>query len=423
MKKEIPLAVRMRPVTLDEFIGQEHILGKEQLLRRAIESKKIPSVILSGPPGCGKTTLGTIIARELSAAFVHLNAAFSSVADLRKVVREARRKEEERGEKTVLFIDEIHRFNKTQQEALIPDTENGTLVVVGATIYQPTFYLIPSLISRSIVAAFRPLGSAEVEQILKRALRDRERGVGKEPVNITNKAISFLAEVSSGDARAALTALEIGVASTPPGKDGKILFDLKTAQNCMQKNVRYDRQDANHYDTISAFIKSIRGSDPDSALYWLAKMIHGGEDPRFIARRLVILAAEDVGNAEPFALVLATNCFRAVEVIGYPEAKLILAQATVYLACAPKSNASYQAILAAIADIERSRTVEVPSHLKTHARTYRYPHRVRHEGIGGFVPQEYGAPRDYFFPSDAGYERKMKEFLARIGELEKREEG
>lgn len=408
-----PLAVRLRPHSLEEFVGQTHILGEGKLLRRVIISKKVSSLIFYGPAGCGKTTLGLILAKYLNVEFKYLNAAFSSVGEVKKILEEAREQLETKGQKVMLFIDEIHRFNKLQQEALIPDTEQGRIIFVGATIYNPYYYLIPSLISRSVVAQFKPLSTSEIILILKRALTDKSQGLGEFNVEVTNDALEYIAVNSSGDARKALTSLEIGVLTTPPDSEGKVEFDLEIAKETIQKNIFYDKKDVYHYDTISAFIKSIRGSDPDSALYWLAKMLVSGEDPRFISRRLVILASEDIGNANPWALVVASNAFKAVEFVGMPEASLVLAQTTIYLACSPKSNASYKAYEKAVQDVMVHQAQEVPAHLKTHSKNYKYPH-----DFGGYVNQAYGAKRRYYFPSDKGEERKIKEFLKNLKALQ-----
>lgn len=406
---DTPLAVRVRPLSLEEFVGQTHILGKGKLLERIISSKMIPPLILYGPAGCGKTTLGFIIAREVNASFHYLNAAFSSVKEVKAILDEARTRLKKERKKTMLFIDEIHRFNKLQQEALIPDTEQGTFIFIGATIYRPYYYLIPSLISRSVIAEFKPLSYEDISSILRRALKDKERGLGALPIAITNKAWEYIIIHAGGDARKALTSLEIGARTTPHNGSGKIPINLEVAQETIQKSIFYDKKDTYHYDTISAFIKSVRGSDPDSALYWLAKMITAGDDPRFIARRLVILASEDIGNANPMALVITTSCFKAVEFVGNPEAALILAQATIYCAGSPKSNTAYTAITSALNDVQHQETREVPEHIKTHAKNYKYPH-----SFGGYVPQDYGAKKRYYVPGDAGDEKKIKEFLEKI---------
>ena len=400
MSCDTPLPLRLRPRNLEEFVGQKHILGEGKFLRRLIEAKRISSLILWGPPGCGKTSLGEIIAQKYQAEFKYFNAVFSSTKEIKAILEETRK----RNKKTILFIDEIHRFNKLQQEVLVPDTETGIVIFIGATIYNPYYYLIPSLISRSSVVELKPLSKEEIIFILKRALKDK-RGLADKNIEIDPQALEYIALASSGDARKALTALEICVLTTPE-KCGKIKIDIQVAKESIQKNLFYDKKDSYHYDTISAFIKSVRGSDPDSSLYWLAKMIKSGEDPRFIARRLVILASEDIGNANPFALVLATSCYKAVEFIGMPESSLILAQTTLYLATSPKSNASYKAIKEALEDVEEKETQEVPKHLKTHSKDYKYPH-----AFGGYVKQDYGAKRQYYFPKDIGEEKRIKKFL------------
>jgi len=408
-KIDTPLALRLRPETLEEFIGQKHILGEGKILKRAIIAKRLPSLIFYGPAGCGKTTLGLIVAKSIEADFIYLNASFTSSVEVRKIIQTAKKKLEKESRKTILFIDEIHRFNKLQQESLVPDTESANINLIGATIYNPAYYLIPSLISRAIVAEFKPLTKEDIIAILKRALTDKEKGLGDMNIACSEDALEHIAVLSAGDARKALGSLEIGILSTKEDTEGKIHFDLNGARESIQKNIFYDKKDSYHYDTISAFIKSVRGSDVDSALYWLAKMIKSGEDPRFIARRIVILASEDIGNANPFALVLATSAFKAVEFIGKPESDLILAQATIYLAASPKSNSAYLAIDKAKKDIEEEETKEVPKHIKTHSKDYKYPH-----SYGGYVSQDYGARNKYYFPKDVGEEKKIKEFLEHL---------
>ncbi|MFH1772613.1 MAG: replication-associated recombination protein A [Candidatus Omnitrophota bacterium] len=414
-----PLATRLRPKTLDEFVGQSHLLGENKLLRRVIISKKVPSLILYGPAGCGKTTLGFIIASTIDAGFEYLNAAFTSTQEVRKVLKQAKDKLNKESRKTILFIDEIHRFNKLQQETLVPDTESGGIIFIGATIYNPHYYLINSMISRSIVANFKPLSKEDIQALIKRALTDKENGLAAYNVDITDQALDHIAIMASGDARKALSGLEVAAFSTQKDSKGRIIIDLSVAKESIQKYAFYDRKQDYHYDTISAFIKSMRGSDVDSALYWLAKMLKSGEDPRFIARRMTILASEDIGNADPFALVLATSCFKAVEFVGSPEANLILAQTVIYLACSPKSNSVYKAISKAESDVEAEETQEVPSHIKTHAKSYKYPHMAQtgNTHIGGFASQDYGAKNKYYFPLDVGQEKKLKEFLENIENL------
>lgn len=417
-EKEVPLAVRMRPKILEDVVGQGHILGKGKLLRRVIVSKRVPSLLFYGPPGSGKTTLGLIIANSIEADFTYLNAAFTSSQEVKKIIRQAKDKLGKDKTKTILFIDEIHRFNKLQQESLVPDTESGDIIFIGATIYNPHYYLIPSLISRSVVAQFKPLSLEDIVGVLKKALTDKQQGLGSKNVKITDKAIDYLATMCSGDARKALNSLEVGVLSTPPDTDGKIMFNLSVAQDSIQKSIFYDKKGSYHYDTISAFIKSMRGSDADSALYWLAKMLVSGEDPRFIARRMVILASEDIGNADPFALVMATSCFQAVEFVGMPEANLILAQTAIYLACSPKSNSACKAIFSALDDVNNEQTKEVPSHIKTHSKNYKYPHDYKtSEQTGGYVSQDYGARKKYYFPLEAGQEKRLKQFLEHLKQL------
>ncbi|MFO8053306.1 MAG: replication-associated recombination protein A [Candidatus Omnitrophota bacterium] len=411
-KTNTPLAVRMRPKSLDQFAGQKHILGEGKILRRVIASQRIPSLLFYGPPGCGKTALGFIVANTIKAEFRYLNAAFTSIKEVKKILLEARRNLDKSGHPTLLFIDEIYRFNKLQQEALVPDTESGEITLIGATIYNPHYYLIPSLISRSVVARFYPLGKNDIIKIIKTALVDKKRGLGKKKIKITDKAIDYLATMCSGDARKALSSLEIGALSTLANEKGEILFDLSVAEESIQKNTVYDKKANHHYDTISAFIKSVRGSDPDSALYWLAKMLASGDDPRFIARRLIILACEDIGNANPSALTVATSCFQAVEFIGMPEARITLAQTTIYLACCPKSNSAYQAITSALQDLEQKESQEVPEQIKTHSKHYKYPHSNQvDENIGGYVKQDYGARNKYYFPLEVAEEKKIKQFL------------
>lgn len=411
-----PLAVRMRPKTLDDFIGQKHILGEGKLLWRVIASKQVPSLIFYGSPGIGKTSLGLIIANNIEADFVYLNAAFTSTAEVKKILGQAKKQLDEKSRKTILFIDEIHRFNKLQQESLIPDTETGGIIFIGATVYNPHYYLIPSLISRSIVAQFKPLAKDDIIEILKKSLT-KENGLSNYKVKISPEALEYIAIMAAGDLRKALNSLEVGVLSTKPDSTGEVNFNLTVAKESIQKNLFYDKKDGYHYDTISAFIKSVRGSAVDSALYWLAKMLTSGEDPRFIARRLVILASEDIGNANPFALTLATSCFQAVEFIGMPEANLTLAQTTIYLACSPKSNSSYKAISQALADVYNEDTQEVPDNIKTTAKDYKYPHDYQKGDSGGYVEQNYGTKKRYYFPQAIGEEKRLKEFLENLSRM------
>jgi len=420
--KDLPLAVRMRPSTLDEFIGQKHILGKGKLLRRAIEADRISSLILFGPPGVGKTSLAWCVANITKAHYVAINAAASNVEELRKVIAAAKKRQLTAGAKTILFIDEIHRFNKAQQDVLMPDVEEGNPVLIGATVHNPFFYLASPLLSRSLVFELQVLNKEEILQILSAALKDKTRGLGDFKIKADKEALNFLANSCEGDARRALNALEVGVLTTPKTKEDTVTFDLAVASESIQKKaVLYDKDEDGHYDTASAFIKSMRGSDPDAALYWMAKMLYAGEDPRFIARRICIAAAEDVGNADPLALVLANAAFQICEFIGLPEARIPLAQATIYVACAPKSNASYLAIEKAIEDIENKKVQEVPVHLKDanypgaqilgHGKDYKYPHNYE----GHYVKQKYTKKKvKYYEPQDSGYEIKIKKRLEGI---------
>ncbi len=410
-----PLAVRMRPASFEEFVGQQHILGPGKLLRRAIESGKIGSLIFYGPPGAGKTSLAKIIASFTESAFVQLSAVTSGVRDIRSGGEAARQRLRARGKRTILFVDEVHRFNKAQQDVLLPYVERGILSLIGTTTYNPFFYINAALVSRSQIFEFRPLSNDDVAKILTRALRDAKRGLGGYKVSVAKEALDHIVAVSDGDARKALNALELAVVSTAPGEDGVTEIGLQVAEESIQKKaVVYDTDGDAHYDTISAFIKSMRGSDADAALYWLAKMLYAGEDPRFIARRIVICAAEDVGNADPQALILANAALQAAEFVGMPEAQLPLAQAAIYVATAPKSNSTYKAISKAMADVERERTEAVPEHLRDasypgaqrlgHGDGYKYPH----DYPGHIVEQSY-LPRDavYYEPSDQGYETEI----------------
>lgn len=413
-----PLAARMRPTSIDEVVGQDHILGEGKLLRRVIESDRLSNIILYGPPGCGKTTLAEVIAKTTKRNFVRLSGVLSGVADIRKICDRARN--ELGGEGTILFIDEIHRFNKSQQDVLLPYVEDGTVVLIGATTHNPNFFINTPLTSRSLIFELHALSMESVMALLDRALKDEKRGYGVIESVFDDDAKEFLAKICEGDARHALTALEIAMRSTPTDSTGKIHLTVEVIQECVQKKiVRYDKNEDGHYDTISAFIKSIRGSDPDSAIYWLAKMLHAGEDPRFIARRLVISASEDVGNADPRALTVAMSAFQACEVIGMPECQINLAQAVTYLASAPKSNASYIAVSEAMADIENGTLVQVPEHLKNkHVKAigsaevteYKYPH----DFVSHYVEQDYGAVRKYYRPALQGYEITISQRLSQL---------
>lgn len=420
--KNLPLAVRMRPFGLNEFFGQGHILGKGRLLRRAIEADRLSSVILFGPPGCGKTSLAWCIANVTLSNYVAINATTSGVEELRKVISASKLRARDEKKKTILFIDEIHRFNKAQQDVLLPDVEQGYLILIGATVHNPYFSLTSALLSRSIVCELKSLRPEDLIGIINNALKDKERGLGNFKVKADKKAVSFLAKICEGDARRALAALELGVLTTPPDKDGVVHFNLETAQESIQKKaVVYDRDEDGHYDTASAFIKSMRGSDPDAAIYWMAKMLYAGEDPRFIARRVCILAAEDVGNADPLALVLANAALQISEFVGMPEARIPLAQAVIYVSCAPKSNASYLAIEKAGRDIKENKVQEVPDHLKDtnysgaeklgHGEGYKYAH----DYPGHFVKQKYTRKKVlYYEPTDIGHEAKIKERLEKL---------
>jgi putative ATPase len=416
---EAPLAVRMRPRTLEEFVGQQHILGEGKLLRRAIDADRILSLILYGPPGTGKTTLAYLISNITKAHFERINATTSNVAEMRTILGRAKDRKKLDGKRTIFFIDEIHRFTKAQQDVLMPDIEEGNPILIGATIHNPYFSIISPLISRSQVFELKTLSEEDLKEIINRTLCDKKRGFGKKRVEIGEDALRHIAKKSEGDARRALNALEVGTLTTKPGTDNIIHFDLKVAEESIQKKaVVYDKDEDGHYDTISAFIKSMRGSDPDAALYWLAKMIYAGEDPRFIARRIVICAAEDVGNADPQALVIANAALQISEFVGMPEARIPLAQATVYIACAPKSNAAYMGIEKALSDVESSKVQEVPDHLKDahadgqgrlgHGEGYKYAHDYENH----YIKQEYiSKKKNYYIPTTIGYEKKIKEWL------------
>jgi putative ATPase len=424
---DAPLAARMRPRRIEEVLGQDNILGPGRLLRRCIEADRLSSIILYGPPGCGKTSLAEVIAGVTRRYFDRTSGVTANVATLRQRI-EAARTRRRTGRGTILFIDEIHRFNKAQQDVLLPYVEDGSVVLVGATTHNPQFFINSPLTSRSLVFELAPLGIETVTALLERALSD-ERGLGAFRVHADPEALRHLASVCEGDARRALNALETAVLSTPPGPDGVVGLTRDVAEDSVQKKViLYDADEDGHYDTISAFIKSVRGSDPHAAVYWLAKMLYAGEDPRFVARRLMILASEDIGNADPRGLTVATSALQAVEVVGMPEARIILAQATTYLATAPKSNASYLAIEKASADIEHGRVLQVPERLKNvklkaagRARTpegdeqYRYPH----DYAGHVVEQEYIPTQNrYYQPSDQGYEDVIRRRMLRWKRLE-----
>jgi putative ATPase len=415
--RHVPLAARMRPRNLPEFAGQTHILGPGQLLRRAIEADRIQSLIFYGPPGTGKTSLAQIIARQTRSKFERLSGVESNVADMRRVLSAAANRLENKGQPTILFIDEIHRFNKAQQDVLLPDVESGVVRLIGATTHNPFFFVNSPLVSRSQIFELRPLSEPELYDLLQRALGDSERGLGFMKVQADEAALRHLAKLSDGDARKALNSLEIAALTTTPDSGGVTHIDLAAAEQSIQrKAVVYDGDGDAHYDTISAFIKSMRGSDPDATLYWLAKMIHAGEDPRFITRRIVICAAEDVGLADPMALMLANAAHQAAEFVGWPEARIPIAEAAIYIATAPKSNSSILAVDAALDDVRSGRTLAVPEHLRDahyagakrlgHGEGYQYAH----DHPDHFTAQDYlGADKRYYEPTEQGVEKKIKE--------------
>ena len=425
LEKESPLASRMRPATLDEVVGQEHIIGKDKLLYRAIKADKLGSVIFYGPPGTGKTTLARVIANTTSAEFTQLNATTAGKKDMEDVVKAAKDRLGMFGKRTILFVDEIHRFNKGQQDYLLPFVEDGTLVLIGATTENPYFEVNGALISRSIIFELKPLEKEDIKKLLLRAVTDTKKGLGSYQAVLEEEALEFLADISGGDARAALNALELGVLTTARSGDGKIHIDLETASECIQKRVvRYDKTGDQHYDTISAFIKSMRGSDPDAAIYYLAKMLYAGEDIRFISRRIMICAAEDVGMADPQALVVASAAAQAVERIGMPEAQIILAEAVAYVACAPKSNASYMALNEAMESVRQKKTT-VPPHLQDahykgaaklgHGLGYKYAHDYPNHYVDQqYLPAELEGER-FYHPTENGYERQVREYFQKIG--------
>ena len=422
MEKESPLASRLRPRTLDEVVGQQHIIGKDKLLYRAIKADKLGSVIFYGPPGTGKTTLAKVIANTTQADFKQINATVAGKKDMEEVVTEAKNNMGMYGRRTILFVDEIHRFNKGQQDYLLPFVEDGTLTLIGATTENPYFEVNGALLSRSRIFELKPLEKDDIKQLIYRAVTDSERGMGTYRVKIEEDAADFLADTANGDARAALNAVELGVLTTERSEDGLIHIDLAAAQECIQKRaVRYDKDGDNHYDTISAFIKSMRGSDPDAAVYYLARMLYAGEDIKFIARRIMICASEDVVNADPQALNVAVSAALAAERIGLPEAQIILSQAASYVACAPKSNAAYVAIQNAMENVKTTRTMPVPVHLQDrhykgaaklgHGEGYKYAHDYPKH----YVKQQYlpdGMEGTVFYePSDNGYEKQIKAYM------------
>ena len=424
LDKESPLASRMRPSSLDEVVGQEHIVGRDKLLYRAIKADKLTSVIFYGPPGTGKTTLARVIASTTSADFTQINATSAGKKDMEAVVKEAQDRLGMYGKKTILFIDEIHRFNKGQQDYLLPFVEDGTLILIGATTENPYFEVNSALLSRSIIFELKPLGKDNIRELILRAVNDCDKGMGNYRAVIEEDALEFLADMAGGDARNALNAVELGILTTPRASDGYIHLTLEVASECIQKRVvHYDKNGDNHYDVISAFIKSMRGSDPDAAVYYLAKMLYAGEDVKFIARRIMILASEDIGNADPQAICVAAAAAQAVERVGMPESQIILSQAAAYMACAPKSNSAVNAISAAMESVKRTKTT-VPPHLQDahyggHEQLGRgIGYKYAHDYPDHYVKQQYLPSEiegEHFYElSDMGYEKALKERLKKI---------
>ena len=419
MKDESPLASRLRPTTLDEVVGQQHIVGKDKLLYRAIKADKLSSIIFYGPPGTGKTTLAKVIANTTSAEFMQINATSAGKKDMEEVVAAAKNNQGMYGKKTILFIDEIHRFNKGQQDYLLPFVEDGTIILIGATTENPYFEVNPALLSRSVIFELKKLSTEDIRTLLLRAVNDTEKGMGSYHAQMDDDALEFLADMANGDARAALTAIELGILTTDRSEDGIIHITLDVASECIQKRViNYDKTGDNHYDTISAFIKSMRGSDPDAAVYYLARMLYAGEDVKFIARRIMILASEDIGNADPQALQVAVAAAQAVERLGMPEARIVLAQAVTYMASAPKSNSAINAIDKAMRVVQETKTPPVPVHLQDahyksagklgHGKGYKYAHDYKNH----YVKQQYlpdGLTGEVFYePSENGYEQQIR---------------
>ena len=425
LDRESPLASRLRPTTLEEGVGQEHIIGKDILLYRAIKADKLTSVIFYGPPGTGKTTLAKVIANTTSAEFTQINATVAGKKDMEEVVHQAQDSLGMYGKKTILFIDEIHRFNKGQQDYLLPFVEDGTIILIGATTENPYFEVNGALLSRSIIFELKPLSNENIRTLILRAVNDCDRGMGNYGAVIEDEALEFLADMAGGDARSALNAIELGILTTPRDTDGKIHLTLEVASECIQKRVvRYDKNGDNHYDIISAFIKSMRGSDPDAAVYYLAKMLYAGEDVKFIARRIMILASEDIGNADPQALCVATAAAQAVERIGMPESQIILAEATNYVACAPKSNASYLSIDAAMHMVASGQTPPIPVHLQDshyksagklgHGIGYQYAHDFKNHYVAQqYLPDALAGTR-FYEPTDMGFGRQIRDHLEKI---------
>lgn len=427
MKDESPLASRLRPTTLDEVVGQQHIVGKDKLLYRAIKADKLSSIIFYGPPGTGKTTLAKVIANTTSAEFMQINATSAGKKDMEEVVAAAKNNQGMYGKKTILFIDEIHRFNKGQQDYLLPFVEDGTIILIGATTENPYFEVNPALLSRSVIFELKKLSTEDIRTLLLRAVNDTEKGMGSYHAQMDDDALEFLADMANGDARAALTAIELGILTTDRSEDGIIHITLDVASECIQKRViNYDKTGDNHYDTISAFIKSMRGSDPDAAVYYLARMLYAGEDVKFIARRIMILASEDIGNADPQALQVAVAAAQAVERLGMPEARIVLAQAVTYMASAPKSNSAINAIDKAMRVVQETKTPPVPVHLQDahyksagklgHGKSYKYAHDYKNH----YVKQQYlpdGLTGEVFYePSENGYEQQIRAYYKKIKE-------
>ena len=427
MKDESPLASRLRPTTLDEVVGQQHIVGKDKLLYRAIKADKLSSIIFYGPPGTGKTTLAKVIANTTSAEFMQINATSAGKKDMEEVVAAAKNNQGMYGKKTILFIDEIHRFNKGQQDYLLPFVEDGTIILIGATTENPYFEVNPALLSRSVIFELKKLSTDDIRTLLLRAVNDTEKGMGSYHAQVDDDALEFLADMANGDARAALTAIELGILTTDRSEDGIIHITLDVASECIQKRViNYDKTGDNHYDTISAFIKSMRGSDPDAAVYYLARMLYAGEDVKFIARRIMILASEDIGNADPQALQVAVAAAQAVERLGMPEARIVLAQAVTYMASAPKSNSAINAIDKAMRVVQETKTPPVPVHLQDahyksagklgHGKGYKYAHDYKNH----YVKQQYlpdGLTGEVFYePSENGYEQQIRAYYKKIKE-------
>lgn len=427
MKDESPLASRLRPTTLDEVVGQQHIVGKDKLLYRAIKADKLSSIIFYGPPGTGKTTLAKVIANTTSAEFMQINATSAGKKDMEEVVAAAKNNQGMYGKKTILFIDEIHRFNKGQQDYLLPFVEDGTIILIGATTENPYFEVNPALLSRSVIFELKKLSTEDIRTLLLRAVNDTEKGMGSYHAQMDDDALEFLADMANGDARAALTAIELGILTTDRSEDGIIHITLDVASECIQKRViNYDKTGDNHYDTISAFIKSMRGSDPDAAVYYLARMLYAGEDVKFIARRIMILASEDIGNADPQALQVAVAAAQAVERLGMPEARIVLAQVVTYMASAPKSNSAINAIDKAMRVVQETKTPPVPVHLQDahyksagklgHGKGYKYAHDYKNH----YVKQQYlpdGLTGEVFYePSENGYEQQIRAYYKKIKE-------